>query len=49
MQELQIESLGQDVPWRRKWQFLQYSSLEDLMDREAQQATVHKLQESDTT
>ena len=28
---------------------LQYSFLENLMDRGAQQAAVHKLQESDTT
>ena len=29
------------IPWRRKWQPLQYSCLENLMDRGAWQAMVY--------
>ena len=37
------------IPWRRKWQPLQYSCLENSMDRGAWQAIVHKVAESDRT
>ena len=30
------------IPWRRKWNPLQYSCLENPMDRGAWQATVHR-------
>ena len=37
------------IPWRRKWQStLQYSCLENLMDRGAWQATVHGVARSQT-
>ena len=38
------------IPWRRKWQPLQYSCLENSMVREAWRAIVHGVtKESDTT
>ena len=37
------------IPWRRECYPLQYSCLEDSMDRGACQATVHGVTESDTT
>ena len=36
------------IPWRRKWHPLQYSCLENLMDREAWWATVHGVAKSQT-
>ena len=36
-------------PWRRKWTILQYSCLENPMDRGAWRATVHGVAKSDTT
>ena len=37
------------IPWRRKWQStLQYSCLENLMDRGAWQAIVHRVSKSQT-
>ena len=41
-------SLGREDPWRRKWQPLQSSGLENLMDRGAWWATVHGVTESRT-
>ena len=35
------------IPWRRKWSPLQYSCLENPMDREAWQARVHRIAETD--
>ena len=37
------------IPWSRKWQPLQYSCLENPMDRGVWQAVVHMVAESDTT
>ena len=38
------------IPWSRKWQpTLQYSCLENSMDRGAWRATVHGITESDST
>ena len=37
------------TPWRKKWQLLQYSCLENSTDRGAWQAIVHEVAESDTT
>ena len=37
------------IPWRRKWNPLQYSSLENPMDRGTWWATVHGVEESDRT
>ena len=34
MQEIQIQSLGQKIPWRREWYPLQYSCLENSMERD---------------
>ena len=36
------------IPWRRAWLPLQYSCLENLMDREAWKATVHEVARSQT-
>ena len=38
-----------NIPWRRYSKPLQYSSLENSMDREAWQATVHGVTKSDRT
>ena len=35
-----------NIPWRRKWQLTQYSCLRNPMDREAWQASVHRVAES---
>ena len=40
--------LGSGRPWRRAWQPLQYSCLENPMDRGAWQATVHRVTKSQT-
>ena len=34
------------IPWRRKWQVIQYSCLENPLDRGAWQATVHGVEKS---
>ena len=39
-QKTQVWSLGQEMSWKRKWHSLQYSCLEDYMDRWAWRATV---------
>ena len=36
------------IPWRRKWQPLQYSGLVNPIDRGDWQATVHKVAKSQT-
>ena len=36
------------IPWRRAWQPLQYSCLENLMDRGAWKARVHGMTKSKT-
>ena len=35
MYETEVRPLGGKIPWRRKWQPLQYSCLENPMDRRA--------------
>ena len=40
--------LGRMIPWSRKWQPLQYSCLENSMDRGAWWATVHGAAKSQT-
>ena len=52
MQETQIRSLGREVPLeigKGNGYPLQYSCLENPMDRRAWQVTVHKVAESDRT
>ena len=49
MQETQVQSLGQDDPWRREWNPLQYSCLENFMDRRAWWARVQGIAKSDMT
>ena len=46
--EAQVRSLGQEDPQRRKWQPLQYSCLENSMDRGAWRATSCGVTESQT-
>ena len=46
MQETQVLSLGQKFPWRREWLPLQYSCLENSMDRGAWQSTAHGVSKS---
>ena len=36
------------IPWRKTWQPIQYSCLENPMDREAWQATIHRVAKSQT-
>ena len=45
-QEMPVQSLGQEDPWRRKWQPIQYSCLENPMDRGAWWATGHEVTKS---
>ena len=44
MSETWVWSLGQEDPWRREWYPLQYSCLENLMDKGAWQVIVHRVQ-----
>jgi len=41
MQETQIQSLGQEDPWRKKWQPTPLFLPGDSMDKGTWQATVH--------
>ena len=49
IQEMRVWSLGQKIPWRRKWQPLQYSCLENSMGRGACELQPGGLKESYTT
>ena len=45
-----VRSLGQMIPWRRKWQNpFQYSCLENLLDRGTWEATVYEVPKSRTS
>ena len=46
VQETRICSLGQEIPWRKEYYPLQYSCLENSMDRGAWWATVHVVMKS---
>ena len=46
MQETQVRSRGGKIPWRRAWQPLQCSCLENPMDRGAWRATVRGVTKS---
>ena len=46
MQETWVQSVVRKIPWRRKWQPLQYSCLENPMDKEAWKTTVHGITKS---
>ena len=48
MQETQVQFLGGNMPWRRKWQPTQYSCLENFMNRGAERVTVHEVTKSQT-
>ena len=48
MQETQVAFLVGKIPWRRECNPLQYSCLENPMDREAWQATAHAISKSQT-
>ena len=45
---MQVWSLGWKIPWRRKWQPLQYCCLENSTDRGAWWTTVHGVPKSQT-
>ena len=47
MQEMQAQSLAWEDPLEREMALLQYSCLENPMDREAWRATVHRIAKSD--
>ena len=51
MQEIQVQTLDQKIPWRREWLPTPVSILAWMnpMDRGAWRATVHEVAESDTT
>ena len=48
IQEMWVWSLGQEIPWRRNGNPLQYSCLENPMERGAWQAAVHGVAKSRT-
>ena len=48
VQEIQVQSWAGKMPWGRKWQPLQYSCLENPMDRGAWWATVHRVAKNQT-
>ena len=43
-----VRSLGREIPWRRAWQPLQYSCVENPMDRGTWQPVVHGAAKSQT-
>ena len=43
---MRVRSMGGKIPWRRKWLPLQYSCLENPLDRGAGLATVHGVAKS---
>ena len=49
MLETWVQSLGGKIPWRRKWQPIQYSCLENYMERGVWWAIVQGVSESDRT
>ena len=49
MQETQVDPWVGKMPWRGKWQPLQYSCLENSMGRGACRAVDHGVTELDTT
>ena len=46
-QETQVDPWVGTIPWRREW-LLQYPCLENSMDRGAWEATVHRVEKSQT-
>ena len=48
LQETQVGSWVEKIPWRRKWKPTKYSCQENLMDRGAWQATAHGAAKSQT-
>ena len=48
VQETQVQSLGQKIPWRREWQPTQVFLPEISVDRGAWWATVHGVAKSQT-
>ena len=48
VQKMPVRSLGGKIPWKRKWQPLQSSCLENATDRGAWWAAVHGVAESRT-
>ena len=49
MQETWVLSLGWEDPWRRKWHLIQFSCLENPMDRGAWQPTGHGVSKESET
>ena len=48
VEEMGVRSLGSKIPWRRAWQPIQHSCLENPMDRGAPQTTAHRVTQSRT-
>ena len=48
IQEMQVQSLGWEDPWRRKWQLTPVFLLENPKDRGAWWATVHGVTDTRT-
>ena len=46
MQETRVQSLARKIPWRKKWQLLQYFCLENPMDSGAWQVEIHGITKS---
>ena len=47
-QEVRVQSLGEEDPWRREWQPTQFYCLENPTDRGARRATDHRVAKSQT-